>query len=196
MHCTLRRASHEEVNIRVDNCRCHDYICGVRTAAKCPGEGMEGHLFVALMRIADEFGGEIEQLMKATGLTAAQYNVLRILRGAGRAGLACREIGERMISRDPDITRLLDRMEKQQLITRERQSDDRRVVKAYATVQALEILKKLDQPVREMHKRQFRGMPATQLKMLATILQQLQNGDAKQSVFPSRSKSRQREKEN
>jgi len=149
---------------------------------------VEGHLFVAFMRIADEFGGEIEQLMKAAGLTAAQYNVLRILRGAGRAGLACREIGERMISRDPDITRLLDRMEKQQLITRERQSDDRRVVKAYATAQALEILKKLDQPVRETHKRQFRGMPATKLKMLATILQQLQNDDAKQNVFPIRSK--------
>ena len=51
--------------------------------------------------------------------------MLRILRGAGPEGLACREIGERMISRDPDITRLLDRMEKRGLITRERQSDDR-----------------------------------------------------------------------
>jgi DNA-binding MarR family transcriptional regulator len=151
---------------------------------------MEGNLFVAFMRIADEFGGEVEQLMKSAGLTAAQYNILRILRGAGRAGLACREIGERMISRDPDITRLLDRMEKQELITRERQSDDRRVVKAYATAQGLEILKKLDQPVREMHKRQFKGMPAARLKTLAAILQNLQSSDPRHSGSRMRIKAK------
>ena len=99
------------------------------------------------MQIADTLGAQAEQVIKTAGLTAAQYNVLRILRGAGRDGLACREIGERMISRDPDITRLLDRMEKRSLITRERQSDDRRVVKTSITPEGLELLKTLDRPV-------------------------------------------------
>ncbi|MEQ1354385.1 MAG: MarR family transcriptional regulator, partial [Candidatus Acidiferrum sp.] len=92
----------------------------------------ETNLFVDLLRIADIFASQAEHMVKTAGLTGAQYNVLRILRGAGE-GLACKEIGERMISRDPDITRLLDRMEKRRLITRERQSDDRRVVKTRIT---------------------------------------------------------------
>lgn len=133
----------------------------------------ETNLFVAFMQIADLFGSEAEQVVKTAGLTAAQYNVLRILRGAGHEGLACREIGGRMISRDPDITRLLDRMEKRGLIMRERQSDDRRVVKTRVTARGLEILKSLDQPVRELHKRQFRRISATRLKALSTMLEEI-----------------------
>jgi len=87
---------------------------------------LEKRVFVSLLHTADTLGQEAEQLLKAAGLTGAQYNVLRILRGAEPSGLACRAIGERMISHDPDMTRLLDRMEKRGLITRERQSDDRR----------------------------------------------------------------------
>ena len=134
---------------------------------------MESYLFVAFMRIADIFGSEAEQLVKTAGLTAAQYNVLRILRGAGADGLACGEIAERMISRDPDITRLLDRMEKRELITRERQSDDRRVVKTSVTPTGLQILRTLDKPVRELHKQQFRRLSAKQLKTLASMLQEI-----------------------
>ncbi len=127
------------------------------TRAKSSPALLETNLFVAFMQIADVFGNEAEQLVKTAGLTGAQYNVLRILRGAGSEGLACREIGERMISHDPDITRLLDRMEKRGLITRERQTDDRRVVKTCVTAKGLELLKTLDHPVRDLHKQQFRG---------------------------------------
>jgi DNA-binding MarR family transcriptional regulator len=133
----------------------------------------ESHLFVAFMQIADVLGSEAEQVVKSAGLTGAQYNVLRILRGAGRDGLACREIGERMISRDPDITRLLDRMEKRGLITRKRQSDDRRVVKTCGTPRGLQLLKTLDQPVQELHKRQFQRMNAKKLSSLAAMLEEL-----------------------
>jgi DNA-binding MarR family transcriptional regulator len=132
-------------------------------------------VFIAFMRIADTFGGEAEQVVKASGLTGAQYNVLRILRGAGPEGLACREIGERMISRDPDITRLLDRMEKRDLITRERQSDDRRVVKTFITAGGSQILKSLDQPVRELHRKQFRHLSAKKVSALAAMLAELQS---------------------
>jgi DNA-binding MarR family transcriptional regulator len=130
-------------------------------------------LFVAFMQIADIFGNEAEQVVKSAGLTGAQYNVLRILRGAGKGGLACREISERMISRDPDITRLLDRMEKRGVITRQRQSYDRRVVKTFVTPSGLILLKGLDQPVHDLHKRQFARISAAKLKVLAGLLDEL-----------------------
>jgi DNA-binding MarR family transcriptional regulator len=136
---------------------------------------MEMNLFVAFMRSSDILGSQAEQVVKTAGLTAAQYNVLRILRGARPDGLACREIGERMISRDPDITRLLDRMEKRGLITRQRQSDDRRVVKTCVTARGLQILKTLDQPLRELHKRQFQSMDKRTLSGLAATLEALQD---------------------
>ena len=134
---------------------------------------LEARLFVAFMQIADSLGAQAEQVIKAAGLTAAQYNVLRILRGAGRTGLACREIGERMISRDPDITRLLDRMEKRDLITRQRQTDDRRVVKTRITGGGLELLKQLDHPIRELHKKQFAHMGNARVKELADLLEEI-----------------------
>jgi DNA-binding MarR family transcriptional regulator len=111
-------------------------------------------------------------LFRSQGLTGAQYNVLRILRGAGPDGLPCRGIGDLMISHDPDMTRLLDRMEKRRLIVRKRQTDDRRVVKTRITREGLEILKTLDQPVRELHKRQFQHMTAARLKDLAQLLEE------------------------
>ena len=134
---------------------------------------LEGRIFVALLKTADALGQQAEHVLRPAGLSGAQYNVLRILRGAEPEGLACRAIGERMISHDPDITRLLDRMEKRGLITRERQTEDRRVVKTRVTSQGLALLKTLDQPVRELHKRQFRHVSASRLKTLAGLLEEI-----------------------
>jgi DNA-binding MarR family transcriptional regulator len=134
---------------------------------------MEDRLFVTMLKLADSLSQEAELVIKSVGLTPAQYNVLRILRGAEPDGLLCRGIAERMISRDPDMTRLLDRMEKQAWITRERQQDDRRVIKTRITPEALKLLKKLDQPVHDLHKRQFRHMPPARLKMLAELLNEV-----------------------
>ena len=131
-------------------------------------------LFVAILKAADSLSQEAAQLIKSAGLTAAQYNVLRILRGAQPEGLPCRGIGERMISRDPDMTRLLDRMEKHNLITRERQQADRRVVKTRITPEGLKLLKKLDQPVHDLHKKQFRHMSPASLKQLGELLVQVE----------------------
>src|ERR1700742_142693 len=105
---------------------------------------LEAHAFVSLQKAADGLAQQVEQLLKANDLTAAQYNALRILRGSEPEGLACSSIADRMISHDPDMTRLLDRMEKRILITRERQKDDRRVVKTRITAQGLDLLKSLD----------------------------------------------------
>jgi len=78
-----------------------------------------------------------------------------------------------MISHDPDITRLLDRMEKRGLITRERQTDDRRVVKTRITPQGLSLLKTLDQPIHDLHKRQFRHISTARLKTLSDLLEEV-----------------------
>jgi DNA-binding MarR family transcriptional regulator len=143
-------------------------------SAKHPQLGfasLETRVFVALLTAADRLSQDAEQLVKEYGLTGTQYNVLRILRGAEPSGLPCKGIGNRMISHDPDMTRLLDRMEKRGLITRERLSDDRRVVKTRITSEGLDILKELDVPVRKLHKRQFRNMSEARLKSLVAALE-------------------------
>jgi DNA-binding MarR family transcriptional regulator len=177
-----RCASHNEILAEsrplyfpLDNIRYNDYILSVDSRSRNSGSAvsLENRIFVALLQTADALAQEAEQLLKGAGLTGAQYNVLRILRGAGPQGLPCRGIGERMISHDPDMTRLLDRMEKRGLITRERQTDDRRVVKTRVTAQGLDLLKTLDQPVRQVHKRQFRHISAARLKILAELLQEV-----------------------
>src|SRR5215470_12394896 len=135
---------------------------------------LEEQVSVLILRAADYVGQQTEEILKPHALTGTQYNVLRILRGAGPEGLPCKSVGCRMISHDPDMTRLLDRMEKRGLIARERQKDDRRVVKARITPAGLDILKKLDNPVREFHKKKFAHFSAAKLKQLAELLGECQ----------------------
>jgi DNA-binding MarR family transcriptional regulator len=131
---------------------------------------LEARVFVSLMRTADALARGAEALLKPYGLSGTQYNILRILRGAGEKGLACREVGSRLISRDPDITRLLDGMESRGLIIRAREMKDRRVVKTRITVEGLRLLEELDKPVQELHRRQLRHLPAVQLRQLSNLL--------------------------
>lgn len=133
---------------------------------------LQARVFVALLTAADRLLQDADQLMKTHGLTGTQYNVLRILRGAEPHGLPCKGISDRMISRDPDMTRLLDRMEKRGMISRDRLKDDRRVVNTRITATGLDILRKLDLPVEEMHRTQFRGVATVQLKSLASALEE------------------------
>lgn len=141
--------------------------------------GLEAQVFVLLLKTADSLAQEAEQLLKASGLTGAQYNVLRILRGAEPEGLACRSIADKMISHDPDMTRLLDRMEKRNLITRRRQASDRRVVKTRIAAEGLQLLRQLDRPIRNLHKRQFRQVPRARLKALARVLGEVRSREGR-----------------
>src|SRR5438477_8888613 len=141
--------------------------------SKRPTNSPGPRAFIAILSAADRLSQQAEQLVKIYGLTGTQYNVLRILRGAEPNGLPCKGISDRMISHDPDMTRLLDRMEKRGLISRERQSDDRRVVKTRITAAGLEILRKIDMHVQEMHHSQFRELGAARLKTLATALEEV-----------------------
>ncbi len=138
-----------------------------------PQTHLEEQVFVNVMRTADALARGGEALLKPTGLSATQYNVLRILRGAGTQGLACREVGCRMISRDPDITRLLDRMESRGLIARAREEQDRRVVKTRITPEGLRVLAELDAPVQELHRRQLHHLPAKELRQLSRLLERV-----------------------
>lgn len=147
-------------------------------------------VFVSLLHTADTLTRGAEALLKPTGLSGAQYNILRILRGAGDCGLACREIGCRLISRDPDLTRLLDRMESRGLIARAREIKDRRVVKTRITAEGLRILRDLDEPVRELHQRQMGSLTAKQLGQLSALLEQLRaSAEASDASKPVSSES-------
>jgi DNA-binding MarR family transcriptional regulator len=166
------------VNIPLDNSRYNEYYSFVmrkrKTAgkARAPKANLEGQVFVSLLRTADAFTRGVEALLKPADLSVTQYNVLRILRGAGEGGLACREIGGRLISRDPDITRLLDRMESRGLIARARELKDRRVVKTRITAEGLRVLQELDGPVQDLHRKQLHRLPDKLLRQLLLLLEQ------------------------
>lgn len=129
-------------------------------------------LFVIIQRAADRLMQEPLALLKDHGLSAQQYNVLRILRGA-KVSLNCTEIANRMINRDPDITRLLDRMETRGWIERSRDGVDRRVVLASITPAGLDLLAGLDEPMVECHRRQFAGLDPEAKQTVADTLKLL-----------------------
>src|SRR5690348_8868224 len=125
--------------------------------------------FLDLLRTTDMLSRGPAQVLKSADLSSNQYNVLRILRGAPD-GLSCGEIGNRMITRDPDITRLLDRLEKRGLISRCREAKDRRTVLTRITAAGLKLLMRLDEPVQEAHKKQLGHLGRARLKALAELL--------------------------
>jgi MarR family transcriptional regulator, organic hydroperoxide resistance regulator len=134
-------------------------------------QSLEQEALVNLLRTADVLMQRIAAVLKPYGLSHSQYNVLRILRGAGSDGLACREIGARMIARDPDITRLLDRIEARGLVTRTRDQKDRRVVTARITPEGLRLLEQLDGPVEEADRRQLEHLGERRLRSLIQLLE-------------------------
>ena len=135
-----------------------------------PKPKLEQQVFLELLRVADSLVQDAEAILKPLGLSHTQYNVLRILRGAGPAGLACGGIGERMLTHDPDITRLLDRLDSRGLIKREREQEDRRVVRTRITDAGLRLLEELDAPVSQLHEKQLGHLEPTQLEELKNLL--------------------------
>lgn len=136
-----------------------------------PFASLEEEAMLNLMRTADRLSGPLERVMKLKGLSGSQYNVLRILRGEAPKGISCQEIARRMITRDADLTRLVDRLMKHGLVDRERQADDRRVVHILITQQGLEVLASLDPVVVEANKRALGHIPAERLRDLIELLE-------------------------
>jgi len=136
----------------------------------CPEEAA----FLDLLRTTDMLSRRLVPVLKTEDLSATQYNVLRILRGAPE-GLACGEIAGRMITRDPDVTRLLDRLEKRGLISRDRETKDRRTVMARITPEGLTLLSRLDEPVQAAHRKQLGHLGRERLRTLVKLLSLLRN---------------------
>lgn len=140
------------------------------TKPRKSSHSLEQEAYLSLQRTADLLARGAEEAIKRWGLSATQYNVLRILRGAGRGGLCCGEVAERMLTHDPDITRLLDRLEKRGLIVRARESNDRRVITARIAPDGLRILAKLDGPIEVFRRRQLGHLGKRQLRLLLGLL--------------------------
>jgi DNA-binding MarR family transcriptional regulator len=137
---------------------------------KRPFGTLEEEAFIALLRTADVLQWRAGEMFKPHGLSPTQYNALRILRGAGREGLACSEIAERMINRDPDITRLMGRLERRGLVRRQRQRKDRRVIRTCITAAGLTLLKSLDRPVVAANREMLGHLGKNRLQTLILLL--------------------------
>src|ERR1700724_3363049 len=136
-----------------------------RRRPPCPEEVA----FLDLLRTCDLLSRGPAQILKSEDLSATQYNVLRILRGSPD-GLPCGEIASRMITRDPDITRLLDRLEKRGLISRCRENKERRMVMARITPEGLKLLSRLDEPIEEAHRKRLGHLGRERLRALTELL--------------------------
>lgn len=137
---------------------------------KRPFESPEQEVILNVMRTNDQFQNRFGRLFRDYGLTSSQYNVLRILRGEGKP-MPCLEVADRMIQVVPAITGLIDRLQNQELVSRERCTEDRRVVYVEITKKALTLLKRMDEPVNQLHKRLVGHLTRSELKELSRLLE-------------------------
>ena len=129
---------------------------------------------LALVEVANRLERDVVELLKREDLSAAQFNVLRILRGAGPQGATCGQVGNRLIRHDPDVTRLVDRLHRRGLVMRARDSFDRRIVRTRLTPKGLELLARLDAPVDQLHERQFGHLSEADLAQLRRLAESFQ----------------------
>jgi DNA-binding MarR family transcriptional regulator len=137
---------------------------------------LEEEATLNIMRTADVLTIGLLDVLKPYGLSPTQYNVLRILRGAGEDGASCKDVGSRLVTRDPDITRLMDRLEKRGLVTRDRAKEDRRFVTHRLTKTGLEMANQLDRPIEELHRKTMRHIGAERLRDLVGLLEDIRAG--------------------
>jgi DNA-binding MarR family transcriptional regulator len=138
-----------------------------------PFRHIEEEIFLNLQRSADAAMQELADVLRPSGISPTQYNVLRILRGAGETGVTCKDIAARMITRDPDITRLLDRLERRHLLTRSRSTEDRRFVAIRITDAGLALLADLDGPIEKKQIALMRHMTKDQLSLILELLERI-----------------------
>lgn len=140
--------------------------------------GLEAEVFLNLLRTADLLLRGEAEVLKTGDLTFAQYNVLRILRAAGEIGASCAQIGDRMVTRDPDVTRLLDRLERRGLVSRSREQTDRRVITIRISKDGKALLDKLDKPVEARNRELLEHMGRDKLRTLNSLLEEARGARA------------------
>lgn len=139
---------------------------------------LEQSVFLNILQTADQLAGRFEDHFRKVDLTGTQFNVLRILRGARPEALSCGEIAGRMLTRDPDVTRLVDRLERGGLVERTRERPDRRVITVRITRAGLGLLAALDQPVVDRHRELMAGVPRGHLRQLSDLLDEVRQSAA------------------
>ncbi len=137
-----------------------------------PFASLEMEAYLNIVKTADFLQQSAASALRLSQLTETQYNVLRILRGASPEGLKCSEIGERMVTHDPDITRLLDRLERHGWIERRRSHTDRRVVTSQITESGMSLLTSLDGPIHENLERMLGRLGPERLRLLIELLEE------------------------
>jgi DNA-binding MarR family transcriptional regulator len=140
-----------------------------------PFKSVEEEAILSIARTAAIIEHAGAESLKPFNLTITQYNVLRILRGAGDTGLCRNEVGERLVTKVPDVTRLLDRMEAGGLIVRQRGGEDRRYVTTRITEKGLKLLEKIDRELPAMHGRQLGHVSQKRLKELISLLEEVRS---------------------
>jgi DNA-binding MarR family transcriptional regulator len=134
-----------------------------------PFVSLEQEVYLSILRTASELSYAVDQFFRPFDITPSQYNVLRILRGAGADGLCRNEISERMVTATPDMTRLLDRMEKAGWVTRERAEEDRRQVSTRITKSGVELLARLEKPTGDFVTPLFAGASISDLRIVLKV---------------------------
>ena len=129
-----------------------------------------------ILRTSDVMTQLLTDLLKPSGLSSTQYTVLLILRGSSGKGPCCREIGERLVTRDPDVTRLIDRLEKRDLLLRTRDKDDRRVVTIQLTPAGMALVNELDEPIEKWNRKLMRNISGADTKILIDLLERFREG--------------------
>ena len=141
-----------------------------------PFGSLEHEALLSIERTAAILSHGVADALRRYEITPTQYNVLRILRGAGEQGLSRNDVRDRLVAQVPDVTRLLDRMEEMALVARERAEDDRRVVFARLTRKGAQLLARIDEPVSRLHHRQLGHLGAAKLRALIELLAEARNG--------------------
>ena len=138
-----------------------------------PFQSLELEAMLNLARTSDEVRRLSQEILKPHGISITQYNMLRILRGAGALGLTCAQISERMITHAPDLTRLLDRLQQRGLVAREREEQDRRVILSRITHEGLELLELASPALEAAPPKLFRGISKVRVRALIDALEQI-----------------------
>jgi DNA-binding MarR family transcriptional regulator len=142
-----------------------------------PFRSIQEQVVINLMRTSRVVEEDwLRHLKRTEGISLGQYNILRILRGARPKAVKISEIAERMITRDPDVTRLVDRLIKQGLARRQRDTEDRRVVLVEITGAGLSLLSRLDGPAGDSMDAAMAGLSPDQLRILDTLLNEVRAG--------------------
>ena len=138
--------------------------------ASQPFQVLEQEVYINLVRTHALLSDRVGELFKQHHLSQPLYNVLKVVARAGKVGMASQSIAQYMVARDPDITRLVDRLEKDRLLERERDERDRRIVRVRIAQSGLDLIQQLDPLIWELHRQQFGHLSQQKLELLSQLL--------------------------